>query len=1188
MQKRNDKTLYSASDLVSFMECQHLTTLDIINLETPLEKTPDDEQRELITQKGDEHEAAYLAKLESDGNQVVNIADVAGNIQSRVIATERAMRNGAQVIYQAALQNGSYIGLLDFIVRIDGVPSKYGNYSYEAQDTKLARTARAKAIIQLTYYSWLLAHAQGIDPVHLTIVLGNNEHAKFRYADSVRYFETLKTNFEAHLAKTPEGRDTYPDPKEKCGQCHWSDRCNAQRMADDHLSQVAGITKQNIIRLNQVGIMTMRQLSEQPERPESAQISPQTYTKVHLQALLQQKGKDTGERFYEMLADDENGVRGFFRLPEPNEGDMFFDMEGNPLEEGGLEYLFGIYLPRNKGKRRFKDFWAHDRAQEKVAFEKFVDFVTRRLKRYPNAHIYHYAPYEQTAMKKLMSVHGTREAQIDNLLRMGKFIDLYQVVREGIRVSEPRYSIKNIEKFYLDKRTVEVTNAGASIVYYERWKATQDPKLLQDIADYNLDDVRSTYELLLWLLNIRREHQAQIAAEAVDVVDVRELAETEDEEAEEEHSYELGEMTEAEKRLVPYHAALVAPAPENRDDWTAKDRINELTYQLLDFHRREAKPEWWAMFARREASAEELMTDAECLAGLVFDENVKPELVARSVRYTYNYPPQDTKLRTGSPASFCEDGSSVSNLEIFPDENRVTFTLGRNRERPPAQLNLGPGSPISSKPMVEALFRYASSQLSKEPPRYPAVEAFLARKFPNVTTVTPGMPLVAEDAKDVQAIVDTVAGMDHTYMFLQGPPGAGKTYTGSHVIVDLLRRGFKVGISSNSHHAINNLLEAVEKVALKQTVSVRGIKKSNKGDGEYQSDRDVDQSDPVYITNGYTNDYVMEFGYNLLAGTAWLFSHEDMDQQLDYLFIDEAGQVSLANLVAMGTCTKNLVLLGDQMQLAQPSKGIHPGISGESSLDYLLQGLSTIPPEKGIFLKQTFRMHPDVCQFISEAVYDGRLEANEVTHGQALVLNRTAHPALRDSGISYHPVTHVGCSQDSQEEAVEVLKLVDNLLGQSFIDKHGVVQPMTLDNILVVAPYNMQVNRLKQILPHNARVGTVDKFQGQEAEVVIVSMATSNEDTMPRNIEFLFSKNRLNVAISRAKTLAIMVASPQLTTIPCKTPHQLNLVNTMCWVTSMTKPKKVVDKAKRVKVPKGSVPRYRRIRNRNVNTALAA
>jgi uncharacterized protein len=1126
MQKTDYGTFYSASDLVTFLECEHATSLDLRHLDEPMVKAEEDEESQLIAAKGDEHEADFLQRLRDEGSNVVDVTEMGRSKHSREQATLAAMAQGADVIYQAFLTRGQFVGHIDFLVKV-ARPSKLGDWSYEPKDTKLARTARAKFMIQLAYYCWLVSAAQELDPMYMHVVLGTREEVPFRYADYARYLENLMDRFVTHIS-SKDGSESYPDPCDRCDMCHWRDRCDEQRIADDHLSQVAGIMKIHVKRLAEAGINTMTKLAETPELPQGVKISQQTFERVQKQAEIQHRGRVTGERIVELLeaSEQDDGLRGFARLPAPNEGDIFFDMEGNPLEEGGLEYLFGNYI-RNDNVPEFVTFWAHDRAQEKIAFENFIDFVVKRLEQYPDAYIYHYAPYEVTAMKKLMSVHATREAQVDNLLRMGKFIDLYKVVKEAIRTSEPRYSIKNIEHFYLDSRTVEVKNAGASIVFYERWKQLKDPKLLEDIAAYNFDDVRSTYECLMWLLSIRPDdiEWAQYGKKS------------------DGKSVELGALTEVEKRLVPYRDLMVEPLPEDVSTWGVEERVSELIYQLLDFHRRAAKPEWWSLFERMDKTEVELIDDPECIGGMRLDPNNPPVAEARSIKYTYIYPPQDTKLRSGVTCTRCDDATSLSSLEVFPDERRVTVKIGANRDQPPPEMSIGPGGPISSKPMVEALFRFADSTLAGDG-KYRALQSLLRHELPRIQGVEPGEPIVPEANQSVDDIIHAVANMDESYLFLQGPPGAGKTYTGSHVIMELVKAGYTVGVSSNSHHAINNLLESVEKLAIKENFALRGAKKSTKGDSEYQGN---------VIQNVYKNEEIFEGGWQLVAGTAWLFSTGEMDQQLDFLFVDEAGQVALANLLAMGTSARNIVLMGDQMQLAQPTQGVHPGRSGESTLDYLLEGRATIPSERGIFLKDTYRMHPDICTFISEAVYDGRLRSHKSTLPQRLVLNPYAHHALVPTGIQYIPVDHDGCAQDSVEEAEIIRELYDNLLEQEYVGKDGETHPITMDNILVVAPYNMQVNRLKSILPKEARVGTVDKFQGQEAEVVLVSMATSNGDYLPRNIEFLYSKNRLNVAISRAKCLAVMVANPALKAIKCSTPEQMSLVNTLCWVTSMSK-----------------------------------
>jgi predicted RecB family nuclease len=1125
MQKRDGRILYSASDLVNYLECEHLTTLDLINLDTPLPRTEDSDEAKLIQAKGFAHEAEFLEELKNQHAQVIDISIGNETTDQKVEATKRAMREGHDIIFQATFQDDCFIGHADFLRKVHR-PSLLGEWSYEVLDTKLARSPKAKFIIQLAYYSSMVANIQGVQPQSQHVVLGNKSIVSYRCADYARYLQTVMTRFLSRV--TGASQKTYPVPCEKCDQCKWKDLCEERRIGDDHLSQVANITRLQIKKLEAAGVRTLEALATLPEGTSVPKMIPETLKKLHHQARLQFLARQTGCRQIEVLPQNDEETRGFARLPHPAAGDLFFDMEGDPLEEGGLEYLFGLYFFKD-GKPEFKAFWAHSRSEEKKAFEAFMDFVTGWLKQYPNAYIYHYASYEQTALKKLMSLHGTREGEVDNLLRAQKLVDLYKVVREGIRVSEPRYSIKNIEHFYLENRTGDVKSAGASIVYYERWKETGDPQLLKDIEDYNFDDVRSTYELREWLLTLRPVGASWLKASG----------------SQDETPVEVGEMTEEERRLIGYREQLIDTLPQERADWGVPENMRELTYQLLDFHRRAAKPQWWAMFSRMDLTEEELLDDGECLAGLQEDPENPPVKVGRSLKHTYLYPEQETKLKSGDVASITQTAETVRNLDVDDENRRVSFVRTIGKEALPFPIALGPGKPLSNKPLVEAVFRFGDSIVEGDH-RYLALEAFLAQALPSIAGRTSGAPIISDSGNSLSAIIEAIVNLDSSYLFVQGPPGAGKTYTGSHVIVSLMKRGFRVGISSNSHKAINNLLSGVERVAKQEGFAFSGAKKStatNPGshfEGEFVLD--------VFTNEDVWKSFGGDAGYQLVAGTAWLYADAEMDQQLDYLFVDEAGQVAVANLVAMGTSARNIVLLGDQMQLGQPIQGVHPGRSGESTLEYLLNGLATIPPERGIFLATTWRMHPDVCRFISDAVYDGRLVAEPGNAVQELVLNGSAHAALKSTGISYVPVMHDACSQRSEEEAEIVVAMVKSLLQQQYRDKKGEVHPLTLDNILVVAPYNMQVNLLTKVLPEGARVGTVDKFQGQEAEVVIVSMATSNGDYLPRHIEFLYSKNRLNVAISRAKCLALFVANPDLMGIRCSTPEEMALVNTLCWV----------------------------------------
>jgi predicted RecB family nuclease len=791
MQKSDGGVLYSASDLVNYLECEHLTALDLINLDTPLLRTEDSEEAKLIQAKGYAHEADFLEQLRARHESVIDIAETKGSTAQKVAATIQAMRDGYEIIFQATLQDGSLIGHADFLRKV-ARQSNLGDWSYEVLDTKLSRSAKAKFIIQLAFYSAMVAEIQGLAPLLMHVILGDRSEATYRYADYSRYLKRLLQRFMVRVQNGPQ--DTYPIPCEKCVQCKWSGRCEDQRLQDDHLSQVANISRLQIKKLEMAGVKTLEALANLAEGTRIQKINPETALKLHHQARLQFLARQTGERHLELLQEVDGEIRGFARLPQPTSGDLFFDMEGNPLEEGGLEYLFGLYFFRD-GKPEFKAFWAHSRQAEKLAFEAFMDFATGWLGQHPGAHIYHYAHYEQTALKKLMSLHGTREAEVDNLLRTQKLIDLYKVVREGIRVSEPRYSIKNIEHFYLESRAGEVKSAGASIVYYERWKETGDPQLLKDIESYNFDDVRSTYELRQWLLTLRPSHldwaKQSVGSDAKSATP------------------EVGELTEEERRLIPYRQHLLDGLPKDRSMWRIGEHLRELTYQLLDFHRRAAKPEWWEMFSRMEMSEAELLDDGGCLAGLTLDAANPPCKDKRSVRSSYLFAEQESKLKTGDSAAIAQTAEPVRDLVVDEENRRVSFKRAANKDPLPFPISLGPGMPVSTRAIAEAVFRFADS-LTKDDRRYPAIEGILTQSLPVIRGCDVGSPIVVEANDSLPKIIAAISNLDSSYVFIQGPPGAGKTYTGSHVIVSLLQRGFTVGVSSNSHKAINNLLHGIE------------------------------------------------------------------------------------------------------------------------------------------------------------------------------------------------------------------------------------------------------------------------------------------------------------------------------------------------------------------------------------------
>lgn len=1129
MQRLNGATLFSASDLVNFLECEHTTTLGLLDLVTPLERAESDEASKLIQDKGFAHEGAFLDTLKERG---VRVAEIAHQLPAEAAAraTLEAMKGGHDIIFQAAFLAAPFFGRADFLRRIDG-RSRFGQWQYEVMDTKLARNVKAKFVTQLCFYSDLLADAQGAEPRSMHLVLGDGTEKNFRFANYSRYFRQLRARF-TEFARSGQ-TDTYPERCDHCQFCDWRNLCQQRWLDDDYLNQVAGIRRDQIPKLKAQGVPTVAALASLGENVVVPKMQSDTLTRLRAQAALQLHRRRTGQPKVELLALDPDERRGFYRLPEPSAGDIFFDMEGDPLEEGGLEYLFGVWYRDDQAGAQFtfKPFWAHNRAEEKAAFEALIDFIIDRRQKFPDSHVYHYAPYEPTALKRLMSLHGSREAQVNGLLRDRVLVDLYAVVREALRTSEKGLSIKDIECFYMEKRRGEVLDAGASIVQYERWRTTGDQGALEAIKKYNEDDCRSTQLLRDWLLGMRPPGLRWFSLAS------HEETGAEGKENDRQPSQRTVELEAGLARLKPL---LLAGMAEDAPPQDSDEHLRQLTSQLLDFHRRCANPEWWAVFARQEMTEEELIEDFECLGGLRADgKPPKPE--KRSLLYGYSYPEQDTKLRPGKVVRRADTTETLGTItSLDEDERRVEIKVSAKRGAPPPTLSIGPEGPIDTDALRKAVWRFAESVIADDG-RFGAVRAFLRKDPPKLGRGSTSFPR-ARDSNFPERVYNAVSDLDESYLFIQGPPGAGKTTCGSELIVRLLAAGKRVGVTSNSHKAVNNLLDAILKVAREKGVRFEGAKKSS------ASDPETEVAGGTMIQNVYGNADIVNGNDQLIAGTAWLFADPGLEGALDYLFVDEAGQVSLANLVTGGTSARNIVLLGDQMQLGQPIQGDHPGRSGESTLDYLLDGKATVPDDRGIFLATSWRMHPDVCRFISDAVYDGRLEPEPGNERQRLVLNERAHRALAPAGIRFLPAVHEGCSQRSEPEAVLVAEILASLVEQSFEDKEGRPHRMTLGDVLVVAPYNAQVNLLRAGLPEGARVGTIDKFQGQEAQVVIVSMTTSSGDFLPRNIEFLYDKNRLNVAVSRAKCLAVVLASPALLRIRCPTAEQMELVNTLCWL----------------------------------------
>jgi predicted RecB family nuclease len=1082
-----NKPRLSASRLNSYLGCAHSAALWLDGVKPPVQE---DAGLELVRSKGFEHEAQVLAALEAQYGPAVAISDTAP-LEDRSRQTQEAMAAGAPLIYQAALYNDRWVGFPDFLILTTQTPN--GVWLYDPEDAKLARKAKPEHVVQLGVYRRLLMETTEHSGDRGAIHVAGGAPEAFDLTQTHHVTSRYMGQFEAFA--DAEARATRALPNAACGQCAYKTRCEAEWRAADSPTFVAGLRGDQLLKLEAAGFTTLTQLATLDPTARVAGIGAETLPKLVAQARLQREGVTAGAHKVELL--DLEPRRGFALMPAPAPGDLFFDMEGYPHFPEGLEYLFGLWGPLGEGGAdTFKGLWAHDRAAEKVAFEELIDLFLAHLGRYPCAHIYHYAPYEPVALKKLASRHATREAQLDQLLREQRFVDLYRIARQALRASTEGYSLKQLEKIYWGKREGEVTNAGDSMVEYENWRLTGEQQILDAIERYNEDDCVSTAKMRDWLEALRPAGGAYTGLEVGGP------------EAEPDERARAREAFERERQDL---------ARRVRASQVGDEAFRDLVAELLWFHQRAQKPQWWALFDRQVWSDDELIEDLDGLGGLVLQSEEALPKPARSNIATYRFPPQDTKLRVGQTCRIAETTDPAGEIqELDAAEGLIVLKRGTSRGEFPQTCGISPDGPIDQKKLVAAVVAFAERIAAGDDQSDRATIDLLMRRNPNLTGRQRAQPILKEDEDLVAGALRAVRDLDHSYLFIQGPPGTGKTYTASHVIVDLVKSGARVAISSNSHKAIHNLLEGVETRASEAGVRFDGVKKASHGDpdSEFQGRQ---------ISNIYASGDAKPF-HQLVAGTVFHFCSAPNQGPFDYLFVDEAGQVCLANLMAMGACARNIVLVGDQMQLPQPVQGVHPGETGLSCLDYLLQGRATVPPEQGILLNVTWRMHPKLCSLISDAIYDGRLVAHPTTALREVLGIELLPPA----GVMYLPVAHEGCRQSSVEEANIVARLVAELMASFFRDKDGTERQIGLDDILVVAPYNMQVNLLKANLPAQARVGTVDKFQGQEAVVVIISMATSNGAEAPRGTEFLFNRNRLNVAISRAKCLAIMVCGELL------------------------------------------------------------
>ena len=1153
----------AASDVANFVACGHLTRLDLLHARGEIQPSRafDIGFQDLVAH-GEAHEAAVLQRFRAVGWHVAEIPEEPQADATR--ATLAAIRDGADVVYQGVLladqsADGPVLfGRPDFLVRAgllpvpDGEPRPVGGH-YEVLDAKLARSAKARAVAQVGFYSDLLAGVQGIRPRWMHLALGNGEFSSLKVDDYAAYERQARRLLTAFIADD-NGENPpsvpYPEPVEHCVICRWSEFCAERRRRDDDLSLIARITAGQRRELKSVGVTTRRGFAGLAALPELRRVSRASLQGAQSQARLQVASEDSGHIEYELLEPERDAAgvlaanRGLLALPQPVVGDLFFDIEGARYysedgKEFGLQYLFGVIDTADvdaSGTPRYTQIWASDRRGERRAFEELVDFITDRRKRMTGLHVYHYNHYEPTAVDHLTELHetrqeavgrlmgrfATREDEVDDLFRRGVFVDLYRVVRQGIRAGVESYSIKRLEPLCGYARQVDLRDATGALIAFE---AALDDGMAADehdrqrvVAGYNEDDCRATLALRDWLEERRVELAARLSQELPRPAVVKEVRSTENPE------------------LARIRDALLADVPDDLSARSAEQNAKALLANLLDWHRREAKPGWWRYFYLRTLGPAELIDEPDALGGLTRGDVVAE--AKRSVVRRFFFPPQEHRFAPDDTAhdSVTDKGWTV--VAIDDALGVIDLKIGAGYDGP-LPVSLVPEGPIPTPTQRDRLRDLGARVVRDGVSGRDAATALLLR-FRPADSAPWGEPLRNAGETTADAAVRLVLALRDSYLPIQGPPGTGKTFTGARQILELIAHGRTVGITGPSHAVINNLIGKVYECADARGVAARIGQRA---------DRDNPHLHPRADALGYDR---LEQGIragelDVIAGTSWMWSREQFGGSADVLFVDEASQLSLADGLSVAHAAGTLVLLGDPQQLAQPSDVAHPPGAGASALEHILGDHATMPADAGLLLDQTWRMHPELCRYTSDVFYDGRLTAVEDLDRQEIL---GEHP-LRGAGLRIVEVPHEGNTNASPEEAAQVARLVDDLLGLQWRDKDGAQHPIGPRDILVITPYNAQIRSIREALaqagcPPEIQVGTVDKFQGREAPVAIYSMATSSADDSSRGLEFLYDHRRLNVATSRAKAMAVIVASPRLVQVSCRTPRQMLLVNVLC------------------------------------------
>ena len=1103
--------LLTPSKITSWLGCAHSLTLSNAVSAGDLHLRPStlSDLAEVLIEKGGEHERACLEDYEAMGRHVYQVPgrNADESFEEWVARVGNPLTLDVDVIYQMPFIHDGIRGIADFLVRVSHPEEGFSHF--EPVDAKLTRTkAKPGHVLQLCFYAEAMTALLGRAPKRMHLWLGSGTTQELLVEEFLPYWRRLRVQLEGLLEDDATPSATRPRLCDTCEYCEYFEHCEEQWRDEDSLTFVANSRPEERELLEAAGVRTMVALGGRREPVE--RLRDEKLARLVNQANLQlaARSETSAPPPFEIIepGEDPNYGRGFEQMPAPDAGDVFFDFEGDPFwtPQNELMFLAGLYYQNEAGEWTYDERWAHTLHNQQLMIRGLMEFFRDRRERFPRMHVYHYNHTERSTMERLMN-----DADDANLFasldESGLFVDLFVIVRNAVRVGVESYGLKHLEALVGFDRGEGIDQGAGAVVEYEKWLKSPDEEILRAIARYNRDDVASTLALRDWLVG-----QRPVTLAWRDAFVTNEVYQFDtDTLVEQLHEFDL-------------------------------DTPQYLLGDLLNYWRRERTADMTPRFATLDSDAIDLIDSPEFVVGLEFARVEEPQGRERNRALVLTYPeqPVDPKFFANNQKvafSSAEQAHGLGSLRRLDVERReLVIVWGAFQEEVgavPRNLtyyeDFAPGSKLAA---LKDLARQVLDPVTHGEPSRLSMALLEAERPRFRSGFGPRGGRFSDELEEIHA---WVGELDESFVSFQGPPGTGKTYSGSHVIYHLIKAGLRVGVVSTGNLAIDHLMSAAYGV-FEQHDDVSSLRALR-----WWSTNEVTLD---FATYSKKSDVLTTDRFNLIGGTSWLWSRAELRQlPVDVLVVDEAGQLSLADAVAATNGARNMLLLGDPLQLAQVSKAVHPNGSGASVLGHLLGANVTIPDDEGVFMSETRRMHPDVCRFISNQIYEGRLTSHESCEQQTTVLG---------TGLRWLRARHEGCSTESHEEASMVVDQVRAMVGTPWVNQSGVQAPLRHEDFMVVAPYNDQVRLLRDTFAdaglRGVQVGTVDKFQGREAPVVFFTMTTSSASDMPRGPEFLFSRNRLNVAVSRARCLAFLVCTEELLNSRAADLDGMRLISTLC------------------------------------------